>query len=74
MEEFQNHIENLGKSILEMQKGLNEKLKEMQNENPNLCAQIINDFTNIFQLAKDGDLTALNELQNKYKNADNINK
>jgi hypothetical protein len=74
MQEFENHIKNLGKSILEMQKGLNEKLKEIQNENPNLCAQITNDFTNIFQLAKDGDLTALNELQNKYKNADNINK
>lgn len=74
MQEFENHIKNLGKSILEMQAGLNEKLKEIQNENPNLCAQITNDFTNIFQLAKDGDLTALNELQNKYKNANNINK
>jgi hypothetical protein len=74
MEEFQKNIENLGKSILEMQSGLNEKLKEIQNENPNLCAEVTNDFTRIFQLAKDGDFTALNELQNKYKDANNFNK
>ena len=74
MEEFQKNIENLGKSILEMQSGLNEKLKEIQNENPNLCAEVTNDFSRIFQLAKDGDFTALNELQNKYKDANNFNK
>ena len=74
MEEFQKNIENLGKSILEMQSGLNEKLKEIQNENPNLCAEVTNDFTRIFQLANDGDFTALNELQNKYKDANNFNK
>jgi hypothetical protein len=74
MEEFQKNIENLGKNILEMQAGLNEKLKEIQKEKPNFCAEITNDFTRIFQLAKDGDLTALNELQNKYKDADIINK
>ena len=74
MEEFQKNIENLGKNILEMQAGLNEKLKEIQNENPNLCAEVTNDFTRIFQLAKDGDFTALNELQNKYKDANNFNK
>ena len=74
MEEFQKNIENLGKSILEMQSGLNEKLKGIHNENPNLCAEVTNDFTRIFQLAKDGDFTALNELQNKYKDANNFNK
>jgi hypothetical protein len=74
MQDFEKHIENLGKSIIEMQSGLNEKLKEIQNENPNLCAEVTNDFTRIFQLAKDGDFTALNELQNKYKDANNFNK
>jgi len=74
MQEFQKQIENFTQSFTEMKAGLDAKLQEIQNENPNLCAQITGDFTRIFQLAKDGDLTALNELQNKYKDADNINK
>jgi hypothetical protein len=74
MQEFQKQIDNFTQNLLEMRTGLNEKLKQIQNENPNLCAEITNDFTRIFELAKDGDLTALNELKNKYQNADNINK
>jgi hypothetical protein len=74
MEQFEKAIQDFAKSFEALHFGLNEKLKDIQHEHPNLCAEVTNDFTRIFQLAKDGDLTALNELQNKYKDANNFNK
>lgn len=73
MEQFDKAIDDFAKSFEAMHVGLNERLKEIQEINPNLCVEITNDFKRIFELAKDGDLNTLNELKNKYKNADNIN-
>lgn len=73
MDEFLKEIENFTESFGKMRTGLNKKLEEMQHENPNLCAEVTNDLNRIFKLAQDGDLTALNEIKNKYQNADNFN-
>jgi hypothetical protein len=51
-----------------MKKEIDAKLIEIQPTNPDLAAKVTGDLTRIFELAKDGDLNALNELKKDYAN------
>lgn len=74
MEDIFKHLDNLKASMNGIKKLMDEKITELQQQNPNLSAEITTDFNNIFQLAKDGNLNALNELKNKYQShANNSN-
>jgi hypothetical protein len=67
MENISKHIDNLKTSFEGLRTGLHDKIRELQNENPNLSVEITNDFDNIFKLAKDGNLTELDKLKKKYE-------
>jgi len=68
MENLTKQLEDLQNSFMQMKKEIDSKLIEMQPTNPDLAAKVIGDLTRIFELAKDGDLNALNELKKDYAN------
>jgi hypothetical protein len=49
-----------------MKKDIDSKLIEIQPTHPDLAAKVTGDFMRIFELAKDGDLNALNDLKKDY--------
>ena len=68
MDNLFKQLDEFQKSFIGMKKTLDSKLVEIQNTHPDLAAKVTNDFTRIFELAKDGDLNALNELKKDYAN------
>jgi hypothetical protein len=66
MENLTKQLEDLQNSFLQMKKEIDSKLIEMQPTNPDLAAKVTGDLTRIFELAKDGDLNALNDLKKDY--------
>jgi len=72
MEDLTKQLNDLQNSFLQMKKEIDAKLIEIQPTHPDLAAKVTGDFTRIFELAKDGDLNALNELKKDY--ADYVNK
>ena len=66
MENLTKQLEDLQNSFMQMKKEIDSKLIEMQPTNPDLAAKVTGDLTRIFELAKDGDLNALNELKKDY--------
>jgi DNA-binding protein YbaB len=68
MENLTKQLEDLQNSFMQMKKEIDSKLIEMQPTNPDLAAKVTGDLTRIFELAKDGDLNALNELKKDYAN------
>ncbi len=68
MENILKQLDDLQNSFAEMKKEIDSKLIEIQPTNPDLAAKVTGDLTRIFELAKDGDLNALNELKKDYAN------
>ena len=66
MENLTKQLEDLQNSFMQMKKEIDSKLIEIQPTNPDLAAKVTGDLTRIFELAKDGDLNALNELKKDY--------
>ncbi len=68
MENLLKQLDDLKNSFNQMKKEIDSKLIEIQPTNPDLAAKVTGDLTRIFELAKDGDLNALNELKKDYAN------
>jgi len=68
MENILKQLDDLQNSFAQMKKEIDLKLIEIQPTNPDLAAKVTGDFTRIFELAKDGDLNALNDLKKDYAN------
>jgi hypothetical protein len=68
MENLLKQLDDLKNSFDQMKKEIDSKLIEIQPTNPDLAAKVTEDLTRIFELAKDGDLNALNELKKDYAN------
>ena len=68
MENILKQLDDLKNSFNQMKKEIDAKLIEIQPTNPDLAAKVTGDLTRIFELAKDGDLNALNELKKDYAN------
>ncbi len=68
MENLLKQLDDLKNSFNQMKKEIDSKLIEIQPTNPDLAAKVTEDLTRIFELAKDGDLNALNELKKDYAN------
>ncbi len=68
MENLLKQLDDLKNSFDQMKKEIDAKLIEIQPTNPDLAAKVTGDLTRIFELAKDGDLNALNELKKDYAN------
>jgi hypothetical protein len=68
MEHILKQLDDLKNSFDQMKKEIDAKLIEIQPTNPDLAAKVTGDLTRIFELAKDGDLNALNELKKDYAN------
>jgi len=68
MENILKQLNDLQNSFAQMKKDIDSKLIEIQPTHPDLAAKVTGDFTRIFELAKDGDLNALNELKKDYAN------
>jgi len=68
MENLLKQLDDLKNSFDQMKKEIDAKLIEIQPKNPDLAAKVTGDLTRIFELAKDGDLNALNELKKDYAN------
>jgi hypothetical protein len=66
MENLLKQLDDLKNSFDQMKKEIDAKLIEIQPTNPDLAAKVTGDLTRIFELAKDGDLNALNELKKDY--------
>jgi hypothetical protein len=66
MENILKQLEDLQNSFEQMKKDIDSKLIEIQPTHPDLAAKVTGDFTRIFELAKDGDLNALNDLKKDY--------
>lgn len=66
MENLLKQLDDLKNSFNQMKKEIDAKLIEIQPTNPDLAAKVTGDLTRIFELAKDGDLNALNELKKDY--------
>jgi hypothetical protein len=66
MEHILKQLDDLKNSFDQMKKEIDAKLIEIQPTNPDLAAKVTGDLTRIFELAKDGDLNALNELKKDY--------
>jgi hypothetical protein len=68
MENLLKQLDDLKNSFNQMKKEIDSKLIEIQPTNPDLAAKVTEDLTRIFDLAKNGDLNALNELKKDYAN------